>query len=332
MCIYLGNDSRLTYNSQEHIFPASIGGREMLTKGMVSDQANNYFSKLEKNLVQLSLVEVPRSLEGIGSRGSSKPGDMNISIFKINDTYALGFVFDKRPILIPTLSINLPNINFWTNNDGNQNAFLNFLDQATNFSNKYVFIENEALNNEILFGCYKEKFFIAAKNKNIIVPEKIKKVLIHLKEKNTKPTNIKTGQSFPIVHQVATESEDNAKVYAKIALNVIAKLKGEEFLMDPQFKPIKEWILKDKEFSINWLPNNNPLENVFPQAHQCILSNISQGLCAYVSLFGISRTFIISKIMDPYFDEPKGFFCDYKNKKEFTLDDYYMQLAKANNP
>ena len=46
MCIFYGSNEKLTYNSQEHIFPATIGGIVKLPKGYVSDQANKYFSKL----------------------------------------------------------------------------------------------------------------------------------------------------------------------------------------------------------------------------------------------------------------------------------------------
>ena len=43
MCIYYNNKDTLTYQGQEQIFPASIGGIEKLPLGYVSDQANNYF-------------------------------------------------------------------------------------------------------------------------------------------------------------------------------------------------------------------------------------------------------------------------------------------------
>ena len=40
MCIYLGNSDKLTYQKQEHVFPAGLGGKRMLDYGVVSDQAN----------------------------------------------------------------------------------------------------------------------------------------------------------------------------------------------------------------------------------------------------------------------------------------------------
>ena len=56
MCIYYGNKEDLTYNSREHIFPATIGGIETLPEGYVSDKANSYFSKLEVKYYFLKLI------------------------------------------------------------------------------------------------------------------------------------------------------------------------------------------------------------------------------------------------------------------------------------
>ena len=51
MCIYLGNCEDLTYQKQEHVFPAGLGGKRMLDHGVVSDQANNLFSPMELKLM-----------------------------------------------------------------------------------------------------------------------------------------------------------------------------------------------------------------------------------------------------------------------------------------
>ena len=68
MCIYYGDMPELTYNKREHIFPAGLGGKTMLPKGYVSDQANELFSPLEAKLMHDSLLSTSRSLFDPGKR------------------------------------------------------------------------------------------------------------------------------------------------------------------------------------------------------------------------------------------------------------------------
>lgn len=69
-CIYLkGTEPVLSFNSQEHIFPAGIGGIQMLPKGYVSDQFNNSFSKIELDFMRNSLIALPRQFYGQEKEG-----------------------------------------------------------------------------------------------------------------------------------------------------------------------------------------------------------------------------------------------------------------------
>ena len=58
MCIYFKNNPELAYKEKEHIFPAGLGGITTLSKGLVSDQANSLFSKVEikKNINYLIIL------------------------------------------------------------------------------------------------------------------------------------------------------------------------------------------------------------------------------------------------------------------------------------
>ena len=69
MCIYLGNDSKLTYKSQEHIFLATVGGILKLPDKYVSDQINSYFYSVESNLVTQSVFGLEKMFYGPGNRG-----------------------------------------------------------------------------------------------------------------------------------------------------------------------------------------------------------------------------------------------------------------------
>lgn len=65
-CIYYGNQEGLTYNKREHVFPASLGCKTMLPKGWVSDQANEFFSKMEDDFTHRSLIAMDRAFWGRG--------------------------------------------------------------------------------------------------------------------------------------------------------------------------------------------------------------------------------------------------------------------------
>lgn len=66
MCIYLGNTANLTYETQEHVLPASWGCCTKLEKGVVSDQANTFFSPIERNIIEKSLLQIPKVIMGPG--------------------------------------------------------------------------------------------------------------------------------------------------------------------------------------------------------------------------------------------------------------------------
>lgn len=64
MCIYYRNNDELNYDTKEHIFPKCIGGMKRLPKGVVSDQANEYFSKLELHTFRETAVFAGRIFNG----------------------------------------------------------------------------------------------------------------------------------------------------------------------------------------------------------------------------------------------------------------------------
>jgi hypothetical protein len=111
MCIYYTQRADLHFTQEEHVFPAAIGGKAVLAKGMVSDEFNNNISGLEQRFIRNSLVALPRQIYGPGKRGSmseSKETKSKASIFKdSNGRYSLGYVKKGKPYQITTLELNL---------------------------------------------------------------------------------------------------------------------------------------------------------------------------------------------------------------------------------
>ena len=96
MCIYLGSGENLTYQKQEHVFPAGLGGKQMLDHGIVSDQANERFSPMELKLMRHSLIAFERMMYGPGKRGSHNPSKAAKSAVNV------GLQDDGQPILCYT--------------------------------------------------------------------------------------------------------------------------------------------------------------------------------------------------------------------------------------
>lgn len=70
-CIYLKTDENQTFDKEEHIFPAGLGGIEKLPKGYVSDYVNGeVFSKLELIFMRESIIAIDRMFLGPGKRGN----------------------------------------------------------------------------------------------------------------------------------------------------------------------------------------------------------------------------------------------------------------------
>ena len=113
MCIYYKDKIHLNYKSQEHLFPAAIGGILKLPLGFVSDEFNNDFSSLEGELIKTSLVAVPREIEGPGKRGkladkyATKSKGALMQNTNDESVFSLGYLKKGKLIDIPSLAINL---------------------------------------------------------------------------------------------------------------------------------------------------------------------------------------------------------------------------------
>lgn len=334
MCIYYNNKDNLTYQGQEHIFPASIGGIEKLPLGYVSDQANNYFSKLEQELLKYSMISMSREIFGPGKRGTNKIGEVNVCV--MNDeqnNYKLGYLFKGKPYTIPHINVNIKTGKVKLSIDKKEGSeYLNiFLQKLENFKEKFVYIENNDIpQDEILIGYYQNKYFITFSYEKIEI-SKIKNIIDMFLQSINKNTEFENNKSQVCVKNTMTISKDNVKVYAKIAFNVLAKYKGKEFVLDSAFDNMRKWIIGEKDFSFNWLPNRNSNLNFLISeltGHYCIISDIDGYICAEVSIYGWKYGFKLGKNPGEKFIMPFGILCDSQNKKEYSLEEVFLKCAK----
>lgn len=327
MCIYCGEREGLTYTSREHIFPATIGGIDTLPLGYVSDQANKYFSKLESNLVTSSFIGLDKSFWGPGKRGGEKPGRLPITVVAENDKEYLGYTFCGKPHQISQIIIMEDIKQIEITRDfyyGTQKELDKLLDKIQTFNGEYTYINSKLDSANFIVGLYENRLYIVAKDK-----EKINNFIEYIKE------HIKTidysQERHSIINQpcnlinMRVTMDNDVRVFAKTALNVIAKIRGNEYIDNPCFNDFKTWIMGEKNPNFEQLPRNQrilPFNFGNNKTHYCILMNVGDLFVAFVVFYDYwAMAFQICKRFDNFFNYPYILFCDWKNKKEYMLQD-----------
>ncbi len=250
-----------------------------------------------------------------------------------NDKFVLGYIFKGKPHTIPHINVNIKTgkVNLSLDKKEGSEYFNIFLQRLENFKEKFVYIKNNDISqDEILIGYYQNKYFIASSHEKIEL-SKIKNIIDVFLQSGNKDAIFKSNKSQVSVKNTMTISKDNAKVYAKIAFNVLAKYKGKEFVLNPAFDDMRKWVIGEKDLNINWLPNRNSNLNFLiseTTGHYCIITDIDGYICAEVSIYGWKYSFRLGKNPGEKFIMPLGFLCDSQNKKEYTLEEVFLEFAK----
>lgn len=327
-CIYYSNKDNLTYNKKEHIFPATIGGIETLPIGYVSDQANEYFSKFESNLVTSSFIGLEKSFWGPGERGKNVPGRMPITIFADGEKEELGFTYMGKPHAIPQIiiseDINQVHITrddiFQTNKDLDK-----LVESIRDFNNKYTILGAKPNKAIFIIGFYKNRTYISTR-----FEDKIKEYVEYIKSKvldNIDYSNAKIDliDKPCTVINMSVSADNDARVFAKTALNLIAKIKGFEYTNKTEFGEFKKWIMGEENDKFTQLPRDLKLFqflNINDKIHYCVLMNIDGFFVASVTFYNHwTMRFDICPIFDIFFNTPYVYFCDWQNNREYSLLD-----------
>lgn len=347
MCIYYGDMSDLTYTKREHIFPAGLGGKMMLPQGYVSDQANELFSQWELDLMRHSIISMIRAMKGPGKRGSSSPSKAStseISIYKADDgTFELGYIKAGKPYSIPQMVISTDTVeakfHFITPRSENEpeEILTSFKNALSKFSGKFVSIHVSELEPSlIIVGVWNEKFYIAFSESPPTVHFLSDKISLFCQKAKVKDVSQRDTHGKFDLHLM--ENANTCRVYAKIAYNVLAYFRGDTFVQDIRFKEIRSWILGESDTDkFVSLPKGFGGMNVFQfpeEAHFCFFMRSEDGkLLAIVCLYGaFLHTFEFSewdKAADAYdFPGFLGLICDWKKKREYTMDEWINTLVK----
>lgn len=329
MCIYYGEESSLTYNSQEHIFPATIGGVEKLPKGFVSDQANKYFSKLESEMVTSSLFGFEKMFYGPGYRGKDKPGRMPITLLTTENSEELGFVFMGKPILVPQMRISndIRQVNIMRDKKYQTDSDLKKLfKQIQEFSNdsKYILLEVQPKNSKFFIAYYNGNLYIVSKDK-----EKIIEYINYIKREVLSKVDFSTAKVGDIAQpkvdiSMSMDIDTNSRIFAKTAMNVISKVKGCNYLKEDLFDNAKKNILGLKDNDFKQMPRQYDITQFFnkinDKSHHCMFMNVDNNFCARVTFYNHwCMNFVLSQRFDSFFNRPYIYVCDWKNQKEYSI-------------
>ncbi len=343
MCIYYGDTHGLTYKKREHIFPAGLGGKTMLPKGYVSDQANELFSPLELNLMHSSIISLIRAMEGPGKRGSLKPQNASTSeicTYQSDDgTIELGYIKTGKPYTISQIHIDLTKtqFRFICPSDDTQpaEALEEFKKYLLNFSGKFVSIHSKELQpSTIIIGVWKNKFYIAYRE--FLPDTQYLSDQIKLFCQKAAIKGVSSHETHGEFKLNMIESPDSYRVYAKIAYNVLANFGGKQFVLDSRFDRIRNWILGGNDCKFEHLPQKfSPLPNLVfpPSAHFCFFTCNNGKLIAVVCLYSMwyhTFEFCDWNLLPDEYPYPGilGFVCDWKNGKEYTMRDWILKLVE----
>ena len=344
MCIYLGNRENLTYKKQEHVFPAGLGGKQMLDHGVVSDQANVLFSPMELTLMRHSLIAFERMMYGPGKRGSHNPAKASKSAVNV------GLQDDGQPILCFTAAgkpYNIPQFHRHENEatisvpnecaDG-EKQIRSFLASLEQFPDKYTFLASEHIpDGDIIVGFSDGTYYVAtnfAKPSKSNIEKEIQKFLA-----NFQMQELKYGEHHAKQSHRLSENSEIARMYAKIAINVLALRKGSEYASHPNFSEIREWILTGKSSTeFFFLPQiqveapDDIMKMIPPKAHWCIFVCRDGKLDAIVCLYNrYIRRFTLGNLPEGKSFLLDGYICDWENGQEYTIMQFVDMIARAHH-
>ena len=343
-CIYSLKED-VEFN-KEHIFPAFLGGKKCLPLGWVSKEANDRFSKIEAECSLYSMFSLMREFVGPGKRGSNTIPTLKkyhiVNMLNSNE-YSIGYIFNGKPYLIPSVIINLDNnsLKFETDAKDKELINYNFLLIQKFFSDKndkYIKIIDENISqNSIILGIDNNKKIIAINNNEVFTDnkEKIKKLILKMKIKDDNEFGTKISKVSAISRDIIKFDVLN-RFLAKIVFNVAAKINGYDAILDTQFNTIRAAIYSGENIGkyVYICKGSFPLNEIFEK-----LDGISfdEKTCHFVNLFKYDKAYygaiyvygvngyyqvkLIDNIREDFYPKTDLYICDWKNGFEGSIVD-----------
>lgn len=344
-CIYYGEQEGLTYNKREHVFPASLGCKTMLPRGWVSDQANEFFSKMEDDFTHRSLIAMDRAFWGPGQRGSlsvkkAAKTDVCIGVDETGDC-VLSYLSLGVPYIISQFKREKGRFHIHLDPTNRNTALSDFIVALKNFTpnSKYIRIPTKELEKSCIVGYHDRKYYIAFNPDEVNDFAIAKEISFFLKfsDKITSVDTFHDSKSHITMDHRSTETNETSRICSKTLMNTLAYLHGPEFVQRDEFRDFREWILEGKHpekfATLPTVLSNQPYAQTFPEkAHWCLFGMIKNHLVGEVCFYGhFARTFSMGVFDEAPIYHLEGFICDWENQTDYKLLDYILKCQHLTN-
>ncbi|MCT4599131.1 MAG: hypothetical protein N4A50_14780 [Vallitalea sp.] len=355
-CIYLTESSEeLKYISEEHVIPAGLGGIAKLSKGYVSDKANNLFSKYELKAMRHSLLTGNRIRHGSGKRGNQsvkREKNPKIQLLKDEtsgyDNFLLGYLFLGNAYILPQIFCT-----FYFMNDTMSAIYvgdnyevkdynkyiLEFRIKLMEFlldeNRSYTFIKDEfkEIDNTINIGFHRGKWYISSSMLLFDINNIFNRILTYsfnniiLSNENSKKESIEEKVGFLHRQTIDITSNSFVFIFVKTAFNALAYLMNHDFVLSSIFDNLRKDIIECNDMK----PYIKPSEmhnrifrkhiNELPDKAHCVYI-VSQDnvIYAYVTFYNEWHAHMI--LAEKYFGDNfvVGYVCDWQCKKEYIYN------------
>lgn len=361
-CIYK-KSSEGKFDKREHVIPAFIGGMQTLEQGMVSDEINELFSKLEYRTSLDSLVTMNRMIYGPGKRGkqnSKKSSHHKVAVMcdEQNRT-VLGYLELAKPRLLSQIHFGLSlqegkqfEIGMSLDNavkDAWEQARDAFFQRLANYGGQPIVLKEECMERDrALLGYQNGKWFLAFhpqedEENALDKARRVAALVAGDRERLEQTSQVKASSSQVTAHyKHCMDLKDYYRFIAKIAFNTVAHLYGREAVLSECFDGIRQAILTGEQIEeYVRFTNEEDSMRVFEQldymsllgkvAHWVVCTKMQNYYVALVYLYGIKRPMLVtlSESGVPFSCmSPDGFVCDWQNKREYRLIEVIDKLLE----
>lgn len=364
-CIYSEkDDSTATFNTAEHIIPKCIGGIRCLPRGWVSDEVNNQLSALELSFSRENPIVTIYKMFGSDTGRKKHRNRYKVGVFtnrgKSNEI-SLGYM--KNAIPFPLNQIVFSNLTEVTID--NQIEVKVILSPSLEFTHEELIEafwnsikqyngcpscikDKEIPQNTYLLGIQDHRWFLGvSKDEN---PETVKPLVLRAIQKLITRdfneiirgnSNIQSSSTQVTAHfTICFNYKDCFRVYAKIALNCLAFLKGQDYALLPEFNNIREAVLTGKDI-LNYAcisEGENMVKPIFSRfsgrisfgdkCHSVIF--ISKDCCLYglIALYGLNNPIMVKLSEQNKRFDTDIYICDWQNQKDYKLIDCVLKICE----
>lgn len=337
MCIYLGDLAGLTYNTQEHVLPAALGCCTKLEKGVVSDQANEYFSPIERDVLEHSLIQLPRIIIDPGKRGklSEKYATISeVSVINLDGKNGLGYMKGTKGYLLSQFVIDKErNVRFHYQSDDRLNArneIEQLQEKLLSMGEKYVPVEMPQDDDCIYIAFFKNKIHIGSHN--ALSDSKIEEIKGLFSGKISESNASTSCGQLSATIEIKHNFKNICIVAIKSALNTLAYLKGAKYITQTtEFKTLIDRVMSGNDEVLNSVVGIGfeALEKMRQSLHldnnqlACILNEQGNKLKAWLFIYEhgyeVSLCDSCTTSCDLLLD---GIVCDWKNRRDYRFLDY----------